>query len=528
MNLIPGVFIVLVLLIPALAAPVAYSRRSSRQAGTVGAVAAGVAGLLSLSLLGMFMLGTGERSLVPMIAGVGFGIGADRLTIALLLLVTVVSCLVQAFASRYLQGDIRFGRFFLGAGLLTAATSLMISATTPVALALGWSSSGLAVLSLLGMYPGLTSAEEGRRSTLRVFLLGDLALWIAVGLGIVFLSGQNFVSTDPSGSDGVATELIAVLLVIAALSRSAQLPFRSWLPGTIAVPTPVSALLHAGVVNAGGILLIKTGGVFGSSELATYIAFSAGAATAIYATFAMIVRPDVKGALAHSTAGQMGFMIMTCGLGAWVATVFHLIGHSLYKASLFLGSGSTTTSETARLRTPGPSRVASSRPVRLAFSLFVPAVALLCFVLAWYPELNWTNAAILAFAWSTLAWAAYGWTGRKVGKAGMALALPVIAVAAAVYVALISLAYEYLGTSLPSDATEAASPALLLIFLPVLAIWIVIQSGRHRITRTLGDAAYVWTLNSTRTVRSSIPPGSPGRESVDSGSFVPRSQGAGS
>jgi NADH:ubiquinone oxidoreductase subunit 5 (subunit L)/multisubunit Na+/H+ antiporter MnhA subunit len=377
------------------------------------------------------------------------------------------------------------------------------------------------------MYPGFRSADEGRRSTMVVFAAGDLALWAAVILSIAGASDQALIGIGTNAVAGQETiaALVAVLLVIAALSRSAQLPFRSWLPGTIAVPTPVSALLHAGVVNAGGILLLKTSGMFTGSPLATHLAFAAGAATAIYATAAMIARPDVKGSLAHSTAGQMGFMIMTCGLGAWVATIFHLIGHSLYKASLFLGSGSAITSETSRIAKPHPP--AEKTPLTsVGFAVLAPAALLSAFALAWYPDLDWTNAAILAFAWATLAWGAWGWIRRSEGIRGTASGAALLALASAGYVGLISLAYDYLGSTIPLEAGSVVSPLWLLAFVPVAIAGLIIRSERMSLPGKADAAAYVQALNAARTGRYRAGRGSTERQLTGTGTLMPRSQEA--
>src|SRR4029079_4545440 len=116
--------------------------------------------------------------------------------------------------------------------------------------------------------------------------------------------------------------VIAVLIVVAALSRSAQIPFHRWLPATLAAPTPVSALLHAGVVNGGGVLLVKLSVL--STPPAAGIVIAAGTASMAYGAVLMLVKPDIKGALAYSTMAQMGFMMLTCGLGLWAAAVIHL------------------------------------------------------------------------------------------------------------------------------------------------------------------------------------------------------------
>ena len=268
----------------------------------------------------------------------------DRLTGALLILVLGVSTVVQAFAARYLAGDLRARAFFAATGVLASATAAMVSAATLLFLAGAWSIAGMALCLLLGLYRGLPAARAGVRRTAWAFLVGDAALWLAVliasarwgTLDLRTLSSRSAAFASHPGTVCV----VACLLLAGAIARSAQLPLQRWLATTLAAPTPVSALLHAGVVNAGGILLVRLSPLFGDCRMAGDLAFAAGALTLAYGTALMLVKPDVKGALAHSTMGQMGFMVMTCGLGAFAAAIFHLIAHGMYKAAFFLGSGS--------------------------------------------------------------------------------------------------------------------------------------------------------------------------------------------
>ncbi|MBA2349286.1 MAG: sodium:proton antiporter, partial [Solirubrobacterales bacterium] len=326
-------------------------------AGRVGTALTGVAFLLGV-LLAAAVLADGPVSAVFERAdgrAVG-GLYADRLSAVLVLLVCAVSGVVQAFAQRYLRADPRAGRFFAATGLLTAATLALVTSATLIGLAIAWSLAGLALLALLGLYAELPAAREGVRRTARAFALGDLALWAAVVVALFTWGNLDLRSLGAQlpriADDELALAVVACGLVIAALARSAQLPFGRWLPATLAAPTPVSALLHAGVVNAGGVLLVRLAPLFGASQVATHLAFAAGAATALYGTSLMLVKPDVKGGLAHSTMGQMGFMIMVCGLGAFAAVIFHLVAHGMYKATLFLGSGAAVGGHVRHAKAP--------------------------------------------------------------------------------------------------------------------------------------------------------------------------------
>jgi NADH:ubiquinone oxidoreductase subunit 5 (subunit L)/multisubunit Na+/H+ antiporter MnhA subunit len=134
--------------------------------------------------------------------------------------------------------------------------------------------------------------------------------------------------------------LVGVLIVVAAATRSAQVPAHGWLIGTVWAPTPVSALLHAGVVNAGGILAIRLWGLVGATAVVTHLLLLLGTLTLVVGTLQARARSDVKGSLAASTVAQMGFMTLTVAVGAHAAALLHLVAHGMFKASLFLGSGS--------------------------------------------------------------------------------------------------------------------------------------------------------------------------------------------
>jgi len=127
--------------------------------------------------------------------------------------------------------------------------------------------------------------------------------------------------------------------LIGAMSKSAQFPFHIWLPRYLYAPTPVTALLHAGIINAGGFLINRLAPLFGSSSTTLHAAFIIGTLTAVLGASMMLAQNDIKNMLGFSTIGQMGYMVMECGLGAFALAVFHLIAHGLFKATVFLYSG---------------------------------------------------------------------------------------------------------------------------------------------------------------------------------------------
>ena len=435
-----------------------FGGRSPRVFGRLGAVTAGAGFLASAALA---VGAAGGQTATMSIGPAEFGV--DRLAAVLLLLVFGVSTIVQAFAVRYLAGDPRAAWFTAGAGLLTAASAGLTTAATLVTLALTWTLAGIALCLLLGTYWHLADARDGVRRTAIAFLIGDAALWVAVAAATATW-GRIDLRAD-TALDGPLVPVLGVLVVLAALSRSAQIPFHRWLPATLAAPTPVSALLHAGVVNAGGILLIRLAPL-SADDLARAITILAGAATMVYGTAVMLVKPDIKGALAHSTTAQMGFMILTCGLGLWAAAVIHLVAHGFYKATLFLSSGSAI----ARQRRhealpPTPDPVGGQRLGSLAASVVLPGVAL-GIALAVAPLPGGDHAAeqaLMIFAWATGAAARWGWLQRHPGLRGALTGAAVLLPVAIGYVAIVRALSGFLTPALPPAGVSVTTVWVLTV-----------------------------------------------------------------
>ena len=245
--------------------------------------------------------------------------------------VLVMGWLVAAYSARNLRGQRHQGRF---AALLAAAiVSLwLVVVAEPFALmALGWTVSGLSVAGLVA-HSGTPAARRASRRIAGRLLIGDAALWTAVAL----LYGQGMTGRSDMGAAGWA---VPALLASAGVVRSALLPAWRWLPLTAEAPSPVSALLHAGVVNGLGLLAVLLWPMFAAAPGVLLALIVVGAATAIAGTAAMRVRPDVKGKLASSTSAQMGYMAVQVGLGLPAFAMLHLIGHGFYKGWLFLRAG---------------------------------------------------------------------------------------------------------------------------------------------------------------------------------------------
>jgi NADH:ubiquinone oxidoreductase subunit 5 (subunit L)/multisubunit Na+/H+ antiporter MnhA subunit len=334
-----------------------------------------------------------------------------------------------------------------------------MTAATLITLAICWTLAGVALCLLLGMYWHLPAARDGVRRTAIAFGIGDLALWTAVAIATASRGRIDLRDIGSGIFSGPIVAVLAFLVVVAALSRSAQIPFHRWLPATLAAPTPVSALLHAGVVNAGGILLIRLAPL-ATDDVARALTIVAGAATMIYGTLVMLVKPDIKGALAHSTMAQMGFMILTCGLGLWAAAVIHLVAHGFYKATLFLSSGSAISRHRRLSSLPAAAPLTRRRGLMNASAaVLLPAVALAA-ALALVPLQPGDRAAehaLLVFAGVTGAAVTRGWLQRRPGLRGVLTGGAVLIPAAVAYVAIISGVTGYLNPALPPAGLSVTS-----------------------------------------------------------------------
>lgn len=455
-------------------------RRAPRLVGRIGAVTAGIGFLAVVGLAFPVTRGHVVQATVGPLE-----LAADRLAVVLLLLVFGVSATVQAFAVRYLAGDRRAAWFTGGAGLLTAASAGLMTAETLVGLAFFWTMAGVALCLLLGIYRELPAARDGVRRTIVAFAVGDLALWTAVALASAAWGSIDLRAVEHGHFSGPLVPVLAVLIVTAALSRSAQIPFHRWLPATLTAPTPVSALLHAGVVNAGGILLIRLAPL-AADDLARLLAMAAGAATMAYGAVVTLVKPDVKGALVHSTTAQMGFMILTCGLGLWAAAVIHLFAHGFYKSTLFLSSGSAIAHH--RRARSVPEAVApgtGGRALRAIAAAVIPAAALFAAVaiVAMRPGEHAAEQALLIFAWVTGAAAMQGWLRRRPGFGGAVSGALLLMPAAIAYVAIINAVSAFLEPALPPGTLSASAVWLIagaaLLTLGVLAVLLRAPAARR-------------------------------------------------
>lgn len=267
----------------------------------------------------------------------------DATSGAMSVLVAFLGAVVLRFSRRYLDGDPGQARFLSWMSLTLGAVLALVLAGHLLQLLAAWVAMSLCLHRLLLYYPERAGARFAARKKFVFSRVGDACL---LGAALVLWRHHGTFDLERmlaavSGGDTAAAPTAAGLLAVGAMLKSAQFPFHSWLPDTMETPTPVSAFMHAGIINAGGFLVVWLAPLFAAAPLASGMLAIVGAFTAAFGAVVMLAQPSVKRALAYSTVAQMGFMLLQCGLGAYGLALLHLAAHSLYKAHAFLTAGST-------------------------------------------------------------------------------------------------------------------------------------------------------------------------------------------
>jgi NADH-quinone oxidoreductase subunit L len=293
-----------------------------------------------------------------------FGLGMDRLSGIYACFITFVGLLIHVFATGYMHGDKGFPRFFAYLNLFMFSMLTLILADNFLLMFVGWEGVGLCSYLLIGYYTKRPEAGSAAKKAFVANRIGDWGVVLGIMLMFAVTGSISFFDKTLPGGEHVASALvmisskaadpftfgalflggvssIAILLLIGATGKSAQIPLYVWLPDAMAGPTPVSALIHAAtMVTAGVYLVVRCNVIFQLAPMVMFIVAIIGAATAIFAATIGLAQNDIKKVLAYSTVSQLGYMFLACGVGAFVAAIFHVMTHAFFKALLFLGSGS--------------------------------------------------------------------------------------------------------------------------------------------------------------------------------------------
>ena len=273
--------------------------------------------------------------------GVDGLVAVDGLTVVMWTVVAFFSGIVHSYARRYLAGNPDKNGFFARIFAFTLAVMVVVAADHIALFVAAWLAMGLLMAALIGHVEGWPQAQAAGRTARRYFV-GSTAL-VALSLTLLWSATDAATITGILDAVGGLSTTTAVLaaggLVVAAMIQSALIPFHTWILSSMTAPTPASALMHAGFVNAGGVLLARFAPVVTVEPTVMLAIVAVGAASALGGKLLKSVQADIKGQLGCSTVGQMGFMIMQAGLGFFGAAITHLILHGFYKAYQFLSAG---------------------------------------------------------------------------------------------------------------------------------------------------------------------------------------------
>ena len=421
------------------------------------------------------------------------------LTIIMLTLVAFVGMIVARFSKTYMDGDEHEGRFHRWLALTLGSFLTLIVAGNVWGFWVSWVVTSLCLHELLAFYRNRPGAVLAARKKYLLHRIADACLLSAFALIVRTLHTTEWagIARALAHSGGPLPEALgaaAALIALSAILKSAQFPSHGWLIQVMEAPTPVSALLHAGIIYTGAFLVLRASPLMVQAGWAGDVLAAVGLVSIVVASLTMMTMTNIKGALAYSTCAQMGFMLMECGLGLYSVAVLHIIAHSVYKAHAFLSSGSVV----EHFRAPKPI-VSMAATIERALLGLVIAILMVLGVGAAFgagllrqPALI-VMAAILAVGTTQLLLQALN--ARDGARGGLLLRMAGLS-------ALVSVAYfalhmgfvRLLGTSVPTEplhADIAQQILLVVIGLAFLAL-LFIQQLLPRLSQTaLGRAAYV-------------------------------------
>ena len=275
-----------------------------------------------------------------------FALRIDTISALMIVMITLLGAIIGSYSLRYLNGEKRQGYFYRYLFLTLISVSFLVLSNNLIMFFSMWLSSSLGLHKLLLYSPDRQQGVAAAWKKFIVSRMGDLSLLLAITLTYRAFGTFDFSELFDAASlvrestpEARSLSVIGVLFTLGAMSKSAQFPFHFWLPETMETPAPISALMHAGIINAGGFLIIRLSPILQHAEFAHIILALFGAVTAVFGALVMITQNDIKKKLAFSTISQMGVMMVSCGLGAYSLALFHIVAHSFYKSHAFLSTG---------------------------------------------------------------------------------------------------------------------------------------------------------------------------------------------
>ena len=433
----------------------------------------------------------------PSLPGV---VAVDGLTVLMWVVVTFFSGIVHSYSRRYMAGSEHVTRFFTRLFAFTLIVMVLVAADHVALFAAAWLAMGLVMADLIGTVRGWPQARAAASIARRSFVASSAFLGVALAL-LASTTGATTVSGVVAGADTISMTAWAVAagaLLIAAMIQSALVPFHTWLLSSMTAPTPASALMHAGFVNAGGILLLRFAPVVTVDATFMLLVVVVGATSALLGKLLKTVQSDVKRKLGCSTTGQMGFMIAQAGLGFFGAAITHLILHGFYKAYLFLSSGSQVEHTSPKKSTSGTTTLLGGVVTLLTA---VAGGALFALVTGKGTHLD---SGILLTGLISLTTLHATWTAVRNTDLSAAVRygvvplvfLPAIAVYAGVYTAVVTVLAGVPLVTVPTDLTLVHG----LVAAAFLAAYVAIETGLYRRSHRL----YVALVNASQPATETV------------------------
>jgi len=273
------------------------------------------------------------------------GFNINQVAAIMLVVVSLISFLVHVYSTEYMKGDPRYNRYFGFLGLFTFSMNGIVLADNLIMMYVFWELVGLSSYLLIGFWFEKDSAADAGKKAFLTNRVGDIGMFIGIMMLFFLFGTVNIEDIVYEVSLGIADGYMAllttagILVFLGAVGKSAQFPLHIWLPDAMEGPTPVSALIHAATMVAAGVYMIVRIFAFLTPAALQVIAI-VGAVTALMSAIIAITQNDIKRVLAYSTISQLGYMILALGVGAYQAGFFHLTTHAMFKACLFLASGS--------------------------------------------------------------------------------------------------------------------------------------------------------------------------------------------
>lgn len=313
--------------------------------------------------------------------GLGFSwlsVDVNALTVLMLLLVALVGMIVVRYSYTYLEGDTHEGRFHRWLSLTLGSFLMLILSGNVWDFFVFWVVTSLFLHKLLAFYPERPGAVLAARKKFLFHRIADASLLAALVLMVRTLHTSQFAGILPTlaaihGTLPESLQIASGLIVLSAVLKSAQFPFHGWLIQVMEAPTPVSALLHAGIIYTGAFLILRMVPIMSRVQWSGDVLILTGLLSITVASLMMMTATNIKGSLAYSTCAQMGFMLMECGLGLYSLALLHIVSHSVYKAHAFLSSGSVVDHFRAPVLPTVP-RIATMRQVMRSLAVAAPIV----------------------------------------------------------------------------------------------------------------------------------------------------------